>query len=103
MHAQIIGPHFQEEVVSHFFNTANNLDYVSPYPKPKYSGADFISCDERAQFSDWYEGVREKINNKENLLAYCTDDVNVLWEEIIFGIGQDGTHSSNHYNIVHLQ
>ena len=26
----------------HFFNTANNLDYVGPYPEPKYYGVDFV-------------------------------------------------------------
>ena len=38
-----------------------------------------MSGDERAQFSVWYEGVKDKIfNNREKLLAYCLDDVNVL-------------------------
>jgi hypothetical protein len=43
----------------HFFNTANNLDYVGRYPEPKYYGAD-LSGDERAQFLAWYE---EQKNN----------------------------------------
>ena len=25
-----------------FFNTANNFDYVDPYPEPKLHGADFV-------------------------------------------------------------
>ena len=63
----------------HFFNTANNLDYVGPHPEPKFCGADFMSGDERAQFSAWYEAVKDKIfNNREELLAYWMDDVNVL-------------------------
>ena len=41
---------------AHFFNTANNLDYVVPYPEPKFYGADLMSGDEGAQFSAWYEG-----------------------------------------------
>ena len=45
----------------HFFNTANNLDYVGPYPEPKYYGADFISAAERAQFLAWYEEQKDKI------------------------------------------
>ncbi len=32
----------------HFFNTANNLDYVGPHRKPKYYRANFMSGDERA-------------------------------------------------------
>ena len=38
----------------HFFNTANNLDYVGPYPEPKFYGSDFMSREERTQFSAWY-------------------------------------------------
>ena len=34
----------------HFFNTSNNLDYVGPYPEPKFHGADYMLGDERAQF-----------------------------------------------------
>ena len=45
---------------SHFFNTANNLDYVGPHPEPKFYGADFMSGDVRAQFSASYEGERQK-------------------------------------------
>jgi len=61
------------------FNTAKNLDYVGPYPEPKYYGADYMLGDERAQFLDWYEEQKEKIlRNKKELLAYCMDDVNVL-------------------------
>jgi len=43
----------------HFFNTAENLDYVGPYPEPKYYGADYMSCDERARFLEWYEEQRQ--------------------------------------------
>ena len=38
-----------------------------------------MSGDERAQFLEWYEGQKDKIFcNKQELLAYCIDDVNVL-------------------------
>jgi len=57
----------------------NNLDYVRSHPEPKFYGADFMSGDERTQFSAWYEGVRDKIlNNREKMLAYCMEDVNIL-------------------------
>jgi hypothetical protein len=63
----------------HFFNTTKNLEYVGPYPDPKYYGVDYMSGEERAQFSDWYEEQKDKLfRNKEELLAYCLDDVNVL-------------------------
>ena len=38
-----------------FFNSAENLDYVGPYPKPKFYGADYMSSDERAQLLEWHE------------------------------------------------
>jgi len=63
----------------HFFNTANNLDYVGPYPEPKYYGPVFMSGDERTQFLAWYEEQKENsFHNKEEVLAYCMDGVNVL-------------------------
>ena len=69
----------QEGYYPHFFNTANDLDFVGSHPEPKFYGADFMSGDERTQFSSWYEGVKDKIfNNREEVLAYCKDDVNVL-------------------------
>ena len=62
----------------HFFNTAHNLDYVSHYHERKYYGADFMSSDERAQFLAWYEKKGKIFHNKEALLAYCMDDINLL-------------------------
>ena len=69
----------QEGALSSLFNTANNLEYVGPYPEPKFYGADYMSDDERVQFVEWYEEQKYKIVcNKQELLAYCMDDVNVL-------------------------
>jgi hypothetical protein len=63
----------------HFFNTANNLNYEGPYPEPEFYGADSMSVDERAQFLEWYEEQKGKLfRNKDELLAYCMDNVNVL-------------------------
>ena len=39
----------------HFFNTTKNLEYVGPYPEPKFYGAEYMSGDERAQFLECYE------------------------------------------------
>jgi len=48
-------------------------------PEPKFYGADYMSGDERAQFLEWYEEQKDKLFcNKQELLAYCMDDVNVL-------------------------
>jgi hypothetical protein len=63
----------------HFFNTASKLNYEGPYPEPEVYGADSMSVDERAQFLN---GMRSKkvilFRNKDEMLAYCMDDVNVL-------------------------
>jgi G:T-mismatch repair DNA endonuclease (very short patch repair protein) len=60
------------------FNTAGNLDYIGPYPEPKYYGVDFMSCEERTRFFGWYDKQKHQIfNNKEELLAYCMPDVSV--------------------------
>jgi hypothetical protein len=62
-----------------FFNTADNLDFVDPYPEPQYYGTDIMSGDERDQFLEWYQEQQDKIfRNKEELLAYCMEDVSVL-------------------------
>ena len=38
-----------------------------------------LSGDDRAKFSAWYAGVNDNdFNNREELLAYCMDDVIVL-------------------------
>jgi hypothetical protein len=60
----------------HFLNTAMNLDYVGAYPELKYYGVDYMSGDERTQFSEWYKEQKDKLfRNQEELLAYCLDDV----------------------------
>jgi len=52
---------------------------VGPYQEPKFYGADYMSGDEQPRFLEWYEEQKDKIFcNKQEHLAYCTDDVNVL-------------------------
>ena len=78
-HSQITSPHVG--VLPSLFNTANYLEYVGPYLVHRFYGADYMSGDERAKFLEWNEEQREKIFcNKQEHLAYCTDDVNVLRE-----------------------
>jgi hypothetical protein len=63
----------------HFYNTDNNLKYVGTSPEPKFQLTDYKSGDERAKFLEWYEEQNVKIFcNKQELFAYCMDDVNVL-------------------------
>jgi len=47
-------------------------------PRPNFTGHT-LSVDERAQFLEWYQEQTGKVFcNKDELLAYFTDDVNVL-------------------------
>jgi hypothetical protein len=47
-------------------------------PNPIYM-VQTLPGDERTQFLSWHEEQKDKIfHNKEELLAYCKDDVNVL-------------------------
>jgi hypothetical protein len=63
----------------HFFNTASNMNYVGVYRKPEFYGAEYMSADERAPFLEWHQKQAGKVfSNKEEFLAYCMDDVNVL-------------------------
>jgi len=45
----------------HFFNRANNVEYEASHSETTFYGADFISGDERNLFSDWFEGVKDKL------------------------------------------
>jgi hypothetical protein len=61
------------------FSTRRTIWTVVPYPEPKFGGGYYMSGDERAQYLEWYEEQKDKIfSNKQELLAYCMDDVNVL-------------------------
>jgi len=64
----------------HFFNTASKLNNVGFYPETEFFGADFMSVDEHAQYSEWHQKQKGNLFfNKDELLAYCMD-VNVLRE-----------------------
>jgi hypothetical protein len=55
----------------HYSNKAMHLDYMCPYPEPKYYGFGFMSGNERVQLLELYEGQKAKIvRNKEELLVY---------------------------------
>jgi len=61
---------------TNFLNTAENLDYVVPYPEPLLYGTGYMSGNERAEFFTWYEEEKDKIFcNKEELFAYSMGDV----------------------------
>lgn len=59
------------------FNTKTNENYVGTYPDAKYY------CPERmkdsSSFEKWYNSVKhQEFNMREQLISYCTQDVEVL-------------------------
>jgi len=68
---------YKKRYYPHFFNTVRNLNS----PEPDFYGTGFISVDERSQFMQWHQEQKGKLfSTKNELLAYCMDDVNVLWQ-----------------------
>ena len=52
---------------------------MASYPEPESYGVVFMSVDERTQFLEWHEDKKDKVFcNKDELLAYGMDKVNVL-------------------------
>jgi hypothetical protein len=93
----------------YLFNTAENLDYIGPYPDPKYYGVDFMSGEERTRFVAWYDEQKDQIfNNKEQLLAYSMGDVSVLRTAAcsfrnLFLELKNGPFPAGNYHIIDMQ
>jgi hypothetical protein len=75
-----------------------NLNYVGPYPEPSYYGVDNMSNEEQVRFFARHDEQKDKVfDNKEELLSYCIDDVNVLrmaccsFRNLFFEIGKHGS------------
>lgn len=65
----------------HYFNTDENVDYVGPIPAIEYYGVDSMKDSDRTDFLSWYmlETQSNRVfNNKETLIGYCRQDVNIL-------------------------
>jgi hypothetical protein len=63
----------------HYFNTKENLDYVSPIPDISNYGENDMGESERAEFVALYEGQRDRaFENRLVLVIYCQVDVTVL-------------------------
>ncbi|KAK4882043.1 hypothetical protein RN001_005362 [Aquatica leii] len=65
----------------HFFNTAENQDYVGPLPSKEFYGYDEMTDSTRDEFISWYE---EQVNNnvvfnfQSEIVKYCISDVDIL-------------------------
>ena len=92
----------------HFFNTANNLYNVVPYLEPKYYEADYVEWWASPIFG-MVRGEKGKIfHNKEELLTYCMDDVNVLRQACcafrnLFKICKNGPFQAIYKNNINVQ
>lgn len=65
----------------HFFNTPNNFNYIGELPDMKYYGVDTMKTPDRSKFIQWYNSEKSEnkfFNNKQELIAYCKQDVNIL-------------------------
>ena len=63
----------------HFFNTAQNRNYIGPIPDVTMYGVDEMSEAERIEFLTWYKGQADNVfDNRQVLESYCQDDVAVL-------------------------
>ncbi|XP_059582038.1 uncharacterized protein LOC132250018 [Alligator mississippiensis] len=65
----------------HFFNRAENQNYVGPLPKMEYYGIENMMSSEKGQFLEWYQNNRDKTFDMQKELAYyCHQDVKILKE-----------------------
>ncbi|CAN2389583.1 hypothetical protein PRIEUP_LOCUS5996 [Pristimantis euphronides] len=63
----------------HFFNTAENQNYVGPLPDVKYYDVEYMTVSERKEFMTWYDAEKNSIFDLEKeLKLYCKQDVGVL-------------------------
>lgn len=65
----------------HFFNTPENFEYEGPIPHANFYGVDAMKEPERKRFLEWYNVEKCNgiiFNNKNELIKYCRQDVNIL-------------------------
>jgi len=60
-----------------YFNTQENLNYISPIPDVSYYGVNEMGEEERREFVAWYESQKSEpiFDNRRVLEIYCQDDV----------------------------
>ncbi|XP_051782587.1 uncharacterized protein LOC127527551 [Erpetoichthys calabaricus] len=63
----------------HFFNLAENQNYIGPYPEPECYGVQSMMTKEKEEFFTWYDSVKHGVFNfKEEMAFYCKNDVEIL-------------------------
>jgi hypothetical protein len=71
---------FQKGYFPHFFNRAENQDYVGPLPDSKFYDPDGMSTDDREKFYTWYNDLYERQHEfdfQAEILRYCRSDVDI--------------------------
>ncbi|XP_031635355.1 uncharacterized protein LOC116348474 [Contarinia nasturtii] len=65
----------------HYFNTAENFNYVGPIPNIEYYDPDSMKPKDKQKFIEWYNEESANnilFDNKRELIAYCVQDVTIL-------------------------
>ena len=71
----------QKGYFPHFFNRAENQEYVDPLPDAKYYDPDGMSPADREKFFAWYNDLVRKehvFDFQAEILRYCQSDVDIL-------------------------
>jgi hypothetical protein len=71
----------QKGYFPHFFNRAENQDYVGPMPEANFYDPDGMSSDDREKFYTWYNEQVERqyeFDFQAEILRYCQSDVDIL-------------------------
>ena len=71
----------QKGYFPHFFNRAENQEYVGPLPDAKYYDPDGMSPADREKFFAWYNDLVRKehvFDFQAEILRYCQSDVDIL-------------------------
>jgi hypothetical protein len=69
----------KKRLLSAFLHTAENQNYVGPYPDPHYYNLDDMSVANRKDFYAWYEQQKDKtFHFQKEFLDYCIFDVDIL-------------------------
>lgn len=65
----------------HYFNTAENENYIGPLPPIEYYNPNTMKVEERSTFLKWYEEHKnDQFDMQRDIVEYCTSDVNILAE-----------------------
>ena len=67
----------------HLFNKKENENYIGPIPPAPYYNPNGMNPKDRETFMAWHQGMRDRnyvFNFKEEILAYCRSDVDLLRE-----------------------